>query len=451
MVSHGLGGTLWIVHMKVAVIGTGYVGLVTGVVLADLGNDVICVDNNPEKVEMLKKGIPPIYEPGVEEILKRTLNEGRFEVSMDIDYATRNSEIVFIAVGTPPAEDGTPDLTAVRAVAKEIGRSIEKYTVVVNKSTVPVGSGDLVENIIRAEGAPDHLFDVVSNPEFLREGSAISDTLEPDRIVIGAKRREAALKLVELYATLERPMYITDLNSAELIKYASNSFLAMKISFINAISRICEMCGANVSDVAKGMGSDSRIGPQFLYAGLGWGGSCFPKDVQGLLTVSQKLGYEFDLLKEVIEINEVQTHKLLDRVEERLGGFAGKTVGLLGLAFKSNTDDIRDAKSLVIIERVTKSGGKIKAYDPVAMDNVKEIFPDIEYVDGAYAVGEGADCVILVTEWNEFRRLDLLRLGQSMNQRLLFDGRRIYTFELAERAGFEYHTVGERSRVPANA
>lgn len=433
--------------MKVAVVGTGYVGLVTGVVLADLGNDVTCVDNNLEKVEMLKQGIPPIYEPGVEEILKRTLNEGRFVVTSDIASATKESEIVFIAVGTPPAEDGTPDLTAVRAVAHEIAKSIDKYTVVVNKSTVPVGSGDLVENIIRSEGVPDHLFDVVSNPEFLREGSAISDTLEPDRIVIGAKRREAGLKLVELYATLERPMYITDLNSAELIKYASNSFLAMKISFINAISRICEKCGANVSDVAKGMGSDSRIGPQFLYAGLGWGGSCFPKDVQGLLTVSQKLGYDFELLEEVININEEQTHHFLDRVESRLGGFAGKTIGLLGLAFKSNTDDIRDAKSLVIIERVLKAGGKVKAYDPVAVENVKEIFPDIEYVENAYAVGEGADCVILVTEWNEFRRLDLLRLGQNMKQRLLFDGRRVYTFELAERAGFEYHTIGERSRT----
>jgi UDPglucose 6-dehydrogenase len=437
--------------MKVAVIGTGYVGLVTGVVLADLGNDVICVDNNLEKVEMLKQGIPPIYEPGVEEILRRTLAEGRFKVTSDIAHATKESEIVFIAVGTPPAEDGTPDLTAVRAVAKEIAKSLDKYTVVVNKSTVPVGSGDLVERIICDEGVPEHLFDVVSNPEFLREGSAISDTLEPDRIVIGAKRREAALKLVELYATLERPMIITDLNSAELIKYASNSFLAMKISFINAISRICEKCNANVSDVAKGMGSDSRIGPQFLYAGLGWGGSCFPKDVQGLLTVSQQLGYDFELLQEVIDINEEQTHRFLDRLETRLNGFNGKTVGLLGLAFKSNTDDIRDAKSLVIIERILKSGGKVKAYDPVATDNVREIYPDLDYVGSAYEVGNDADAVVLVTEWNEFRRLDLVRLGQNMKQRLLFDGRRIYTYELAERAGFEYHTIGQKSRaqIPA--
>ena len=250
--------------MRVAVIGTGYVGLVTGVVLAELGNNVICVDNDPRKIGMLKKGIPPIYEPGIEEMLKRTLEDGYFHVSDNIADAVEKSELVFIAVGTPPGPDGTPDMTAVRAVAKEIGKAIRKYTVVVNKSTVPVGSGDLVEQILRQAGAPDGMFDVVSNPEFLREGSAIHDTLNPDRIVIGAKRREAAVKLVELYAPLEKPMIMTDLNSAELIKYASNAFLASKISFINAMSRVCEACSANVADVAKGMGMDKRIGDQFL-------------------------------------------------------------------------------------------------------------------------------------------------------------------------------------------
>ncbi|MCE9560106.1 MAG: UDP-glucose/GDP-mannose dehydrogenase family protein, partial [Armatimonadetes bacterium] len=318
--------------MKVAVIGTGYVGLVTGVVLADMGNEVICVDNDPAKVEKLQNGVPTIYEPGIEEMLKRGLSEGKLSVTADAVAATRASDIVFIAVGTPPGPDGTPDLTAVKAVAAEIAKGIEKYTVVVNKSTVPVGSGDMVENIITSFGVSTSLFDVVSNPEFLREGTAIHDTLFPDRIVIGAKKKEAANRLVELYAPLEKPMFITDLNSAEMIKYASNSFLAMKISFINAISRLCEACGANVADVAKGVGADQRIGPQFLQAGLGWGGSCFPKDVQGLIKIAGQLGYDFELLTATTQINDTQTTHFLDRIEKRLGGFAGKHIGLLGLA-----------------------------------------------------------------------------------------------------------------------
>lgn len=428
--------------MKVAVVGTGYVGLVTGVVLAQLGNDVICVDKDEEKVAKLRQGIPPIYEPGIEEALKRGLEDGFLTISDSIADATAKSDIVFIAVGTPPGPDGTPDLTAVRAVAAEIGRSIQRYTVVVNKSTVPVGSGDLVEEIIRQAGVPPHLFDVVSNPEFLREGSAIRDTLEPDRIVIGAKRRDAALRLVELYASLERPMMITDLNSAELIKYAGNSFLAMKISFINAISRICEECGANVADVSKGIGLDSRIGSQFLQSGLGWGGSCFPKDVQGLVKTSERYGYDFRLLQEVIEINADQTAHFVRRLETRLGGFEGKTIALMGLAFKPNTDDIRDAKSIEIVNLVLKGGGKIRAYDPIATENFQRLYPDLEYVENLYEVADGADAVVVVTEWNEFRHLDLSRLGANMRSRIMFDGRRVYKPEAAMRAGFEYSTIG---------
>lgn len=428
--------------MKIAVVGTGYVGLVTGVVLADLGNDVVCVDNDPGKVERLSQGIPTIYEPGIQEMLQRGISDGHLTFSGDVAEATRTAEIVFIAVGTPPGEDGAPDLTAVKAVANAIAPAIDKYTVVVNKSTVPVGSGDLVESIIRSHHVPEHLFDVVSNPEFLREGSAIFDTLNPDRIVIGAKRKEAAHRLVELYAPLERPMHITDLNSAELIKYASNSFLAMKISFINAISRLCESCGANVGDVAKGVGSDARIGGQFLQAGLGWGGSCFPKDVQGLVATADRLGYDFQLLKETIAINDTQTIHFINRLEKRLGGFAGKRIALLGLAFKPNTDDIRDAKSLVIIDEILKRGGTVRAYDPVATENVRVIYPDLEYVDTLYEVGKDADAAILVTEWNEFKQLDLVRLGTPMRQRILFDGRRVYRREAVERAGFEYATIG---------
>jgi UDPglucose 6-dehydrogenase len=428
--------------MRVAVIGTGYVGLVTGVVLADLGNDVICVDNNPEKLEKLRAGIPTIYEPGLEEIMKRVISEGFLQISDSIADATRKSEIVFIAVGTPPDADGSPDLSAVRAVAHSIAEAIDKPMVVVNKSTVPVGSGDMVEEIIRSHGVDPSLFDVVSNPEFLREGSAIADTLRPDRIVIGSKRREAAVKLVELYAALERPMQITDLNSAELIKYASNTFLAMKISFINAISRICEECGADVGDVAKGVGADARIGPQFLNAGLGWGGSCFPKDVQGLLKTAEKYGYDFGLVKEVIDINDSQTPHFLERIEKRLGGLDGKSIGILGLAFKPNTDDIRDARSLLIIEHLLSKGATVKAYDPVARDAVAKHFPNIQYTRTAYEVGEGVDALVLITEWNEFRQLDLARLASSMKQPILFDGRRIYSRANIERKGIEYFTIG---------
>jgi UDPglucose 6-dehydrogenase len=428
--------------VKVAVVGTGYVGLVTGVVLAQQGNHVICVDKDPEKVRKLKAGIPPIYEPGVEELLKRGLADGFLCITDSISDATEVSEIVFIAVGTPPGEDGTPDLTAVKAVAHEIAGAISKYTVIVNKSTVPVGSGDLVENIIRSHGVPEELFDVVSNPEFLREGSAVYDTFNPDRIVIGAKKREAANKLVELYASLEKPMYITDLNSAELIKYASNSFLATKISFINAISRICEACGANVSDVAKGMGADKRIGDQFLQAGLGWGGSCFPKDVQGLIKVAEGLGYDFQLLRTVWDINEDQTKHFIRRLEREIGGFEGKTIGLLGLAFKPNTDDIRDAKSLVMISEILARGGSVRAYDPVAAENVAAVFPQIEYVHGAYEVARGADALVLVTEWNEFKNLDWEQVAAAMRGKVVFDGRRVYKKDFVERSGLRYFTVG---------
>lgn len=430
--------------MKVAVIGTGYVGLVTGVVLAQLGNDVICVDNDKDKVAKLREGIPPIYEPGVEEMLKQGLKDGFLTISESIGDATRASEVVFIAVGTPPGDDGTPDLSAVSAVANEIAKSIDKYTVIVNKSTVPVGSGDMVEKIILSHGVDPSQFDVVSNPEFLREGSAIHDTLHPDRIVIGAKKREAAVKLVDLYATLQSRMIVTDLNSAELIKYGANSFLAMKISFINAMSRVCELCNANVADVAAGIGSDTRIGNQFLSAGLGWGGSCFPKDVQGMVQVSKELGYNFNLLKEVIGINDDQTLHFLRRMEDALGGFEGKRIALMGLAFKPNTDDIRDAKSLVMIDYIRAKGGSVVAYDPVAEANVREIHPNIEFAGSVFELGEEADAIVLVTEWNEFKQLDLERLGKPMKRRILFDGRRVYDRVKAERAGFEYYTIGSK-------
>jgi UDPglucose 6-dehydrogenase len=432
--------------MKVAVVGTGYVGLVTGVVLSSLGNDVVCVDNNPAKVETLRRGESPIYEPGLEELMKKGMEDGFLSFTDDTAGAVQQSEIVFIAVGTPPGEDGTPDMKYVRAVAEEVGKAIRRHTIVINKSTVPVGSGDLVESIILAQGCSPELIDVVSNPEFLREGSAIDDTLHPDRIVIGAKRPTAADKVKELYAPLEAPVIVTDLQSAELIKYASNSFLALKISYINAISRICELCDANVGDVARGMGSDDRIGPRFLQAGLGWGGSCFPKDVLGMLTTSQRYGYDFQLLQSVIDINEDQTKHFVRRLARHLGGLEGKRIGLMGLAFKPDTDDVRDAKSAVVVEEILRAGGLVTAHDPIARENFeRQLFPNedrIAYVDNVYEVSDAADALMVVTEWSAYRQLDLARLGAPMKRRVLFDGRRVYTAEAAHRAGFEHFTIG---------
>ncbi len=428
--------------MKIAVVGTGYVGLVTGVVLASLGNDVICVDKDTAKLAMIGKGQAPIYEPGLEELIQRTLSDGFLKLSSSIVESTRECDIIFIAVGTPAADDGSPDLTAVCQVAAEIARGIDKYTVVVNKSTVPVGSGDLVANIMLEHGVSKDKFDVVSNPEFLREGSAIRDTLEPDRIVIGANNRGAAQLLVELYSPLNRPTFITDTNTAELIKYASNSFLALKISFINALSQICEACGADIGDAAAGIGADGRIGSSFLHAGLGWGGSCFPKDVRGMISTSERYGYDFKLLREVIEINDSQVKRLLARLEKRLGGFSGKTIALLGLAFKANTDDIREARSLLLIEQIVAQGGKVKACDPVAVETMKRIHPEVDYCQTPYETVTDADAAIVVTEWNEFKQLDLTRIASIMRQPILFDGRRIYTAEKAAKAGLEYYSIG---------
>lgn len=428
--------------MKLAVIGTGYVGLVTGAVLSHLGNQVICVDKDNAKLDLIKSGKSPIYEPGLEGILQKALQNGLLSVSNSIPDSVAQCDIVLIAVGTPPAGDGTPDMTAVRAVAKEIAHGINKYTVVVNKSTVPVGSADLVSKIIAEAGANSNLFTVLSNPEFLREGSAVSDMLEPDRIVIGAQNQAAAQPLVDLYTPLGRPIQVTDLHSAELIKYASNSFLAMKISFINAMSVLCEQCDADIVDVAKGMGLDSRIGSTYLSAGLGWGGSCFPKDVIGLIASSAQMGYDFQLLKEVWDINERQTYRFVDRLAKELGGLDGKTIGLLGLAFKPNTDDIRDAKSLIIIDRLLKGGASIQAYDPAAANHVLRLHPEIRLTATALDVAKDANAVMLVTEWPEFKELDLHDLARGMKSPVFFDGRRIFDPKCAKNAGLKYFTIG---------
>ena len=353
--------------MKVVVVGTGYVGLPTGVVLADLGHEVVCVDNDADKVAKIQNAESPIYEPGLVELLRKVLDSGRFTVQVSLPDAMKGAEVVIIAVGTPSGDDGRPDMKYVRQVAQEIGQNVDCPIVVVNKSTVPVGSGDMVRSIILESGADPALVSVASCPEFLREGSAVKDSYNPDRVVIGADSKEAADKLVELYKPLDAPTFVTDVHSAELIKYASNSFLATKISFINAISRVCELSGADVDEVAKGMGMDARIGAEFLKAGLGWGGSCFPKDVKGLVTSCSDLGYDFEILRASQSVNDDQTKNFLLRLKRAIGSYKGKKIALLGLSFKPNTDDIRDAKSLELIEILKAEGATISAYDPAAM------------------------------------------------------------------------------------
>ena len=428
--------------MKVAVVGTGYVGLPTGVVLADMGHEVVCIDRDQVKLARIQSGESPIYEPGLEEVLEKVLATGRFKTAASIKEGIEGAEVVFIAVGTPQSEDGHPDMSQVVGAAEEIGKCVTAPIVVVNKSTVPIGSGDLVRETIVAQGADPALVSVVSNPEFLREGSAVKDSYNPDRIVIGADSKEAAQKLRELYQGVDCPVLVTDVRSAELIKYASNSFLATKISFINAVSRLCELCGADVEEVAKGMGMDRRIGAEFLKAGLGWGGSCFPKDVNALIAQAHDLGYDFTILRASSQVNDDQVANFMDRLERMSGGLAGKTVALLGLAFKPNTDDVRDAKSHEIIESLEFKGAAVRAYDPVAMKNMRSQRPGVTYAKDAYDAAVGADAVLLVTEWAEFAALDLKRLASLMRGRVLLDGRRLLDPEKARAAGLDYARVG---------
>ncbi|MBZ0252811.1 MAG: UDP-glucose/GDP-mannose dehydrogenase family protein, partial [Candidatus Methylomirabilis sp.] len=392
---------------------------------------VTCVDIDEGKVDGLNKGKMPIYEPGLEEMDERNHKDGRLKFSTDIKSAVRAAQVVFIAVGTPPKNNGETDLSYVDAVARDIGRCINGYKVIVNKSTVPVMTGDRVREIIaeqlRARGEADKIqYDVVSNPEFLREGSAISDTLEPDRVVIGAPNKKVAMILLELYSSLERPMLITDVRSAEMIKYASNAFLATKISFINSIANLCERVGADVNLVAKGMGYDKRINPLFLNAGLGFGGSCFPKDVESLIHTAEKHGVDFKILKAVMDVNRGRAAHFADFIDQKIGGAKGKTVALLGLAFKPNTDDMREAKSIEIAGRLVHHGARVKAYDPVAMENAKRIMPNIEYVDSIYDCVEGADAMVIVTEWREFKSLNFEKVRGLMRSPVIFDGRNLY-------------------------
>lgn len=432
--------------MNVCVIGTGYVGLVTGAVFADLGNEVVCVDIDEEKITKLKSGTMPIYEPGLEEMVFRNVEDSRLIFSTDIGYGVKRSEVVFIAVGTPPKDNGESDLRQVENAAKEIAKNIDRYKIIVNKSTVPVGTGDFVRQIIETNKRRDIEFDVVSNPEFLREGSAIHDTLFPDRIVIGAPSQHVAMALLELYAPLERPMLITDVESAEMIKYASNAFLATRISFVNAIADICEKAGADIRQVTKGMGYDTRIGSEFLSPGLGFGGSCFPKDTLSLIATARKFKVNSSLFEAVMNINESRVSHFVERIEKTLGNVEGKTLGVLGLAFKPNTDDMRDALSVKIIMRLEEKGARVKAYDPNAMENAQKCIKDIHYCKNAYEVAENADAVIVATEWNEFKLLNLEKMKNMMNHPIIFDGRNIYSSDRMKKMGFEYICIGRKAQ-----
>jgi UDPglucose 6-dehydrogenase len=436
--------------MNICVVGTGYVGLVTGAVFADLGNEVVCVDNQAAKVEALVAAQMPIYEPGLEEMVARNVADGRLFFSTHLAAAVRRSVIIFITVGTPPKNGGQTDLAAVEEVAKGIGQAMERYTVVVNKSTVPVGTGELVREVIERHQPTPVPFDVVSNPEFLREGSAIEDTLRPDRIVIGAPTQQVAMTLLELYAPLERPMIITDVPSAEMIKYASNAFLATKISFANAIANMCELAGADVAQVMKAVGLDGRIGPAFLSAGLGYGGSCFPKDTDSLIHTAAGLGYDFALLRAVVDVNRERAAHYVTMIQKALAPMDDRIIAVLGLAFKPNTDDMREARSIEVVSRLLELGATVRAYDPVAMPNAVEVLPPgVRFCDSPYAAAEGADGVALVTEWNEFKFLNLDRLRGVMRRPVVFDGRNLWEPERMRRLGFEYHSIGRRPTLPA--
>jgi len=433
--------------MKITVIGTGYVGLVTGTCFAELGNEVICVDIDKSKIENLKKGIIPIYEPGLKELVLRNHKEKRLHFTIDAKSAIESAEVVFSAVGTPPDKDHRADLTAVMKVAQTFGKSLNGYKVFVNKSTVPVGTSERVREVIAKESGNKD-FDVVDNPEFLREGTAVKDFMNPDRIVVGLnKSSKKARELVEkLYAPLVRagrPLLFTDIHSAEIIKYASNSFLATKISFINEIANFCELVGADVTEVAKGIGLDDRIGPRFLHAGIGYGGSCFPKDVQAFIQTGKDNGYEFLILEATEEVNQTQKLRIFNKLRDEIGDLNGKKVAIWGLAFKPKTDDMREAPAIITIEKLLEHGAKVEVFDPVASENARSIFGDrIKYAKTPYEAVSKAYALLIITEWDEFRAIDLERVKKLMSGDLICDGRNIYSTRDVKAMGFKYKSIG---------
>ena len=431
--------------MRVTMIGTGYVGLVSGACFADFGHVVTCVDKDPSKIERLERGEIPIFEPGLDDLVAKNVKAGRLSFTLDGTAAIRDAEVIFIAVGTPTRRgDGHADLSYVYAAAEEIAGLIDGFTVVVTKSTVPVGTGDEVEAIMRRV-RPDGEFAVVSNPEFLREGAAIEDFKRPDRVVIGTEDLRARAVMAELYRPLslsDFPVVYTARRTSELIKYAGNAFLAMKITFINEMADLCEKVGADVQQVAKGIGLDGRIGSKFLHAGPGYGGSCFPKDTIALVRTAQQYGAPVRLIETTVEVNDARKKAMAKRVEAAIGDLTGKTIGILGLTFKPNTDDMRDSPSLDIIPALQAMGARVKAFDPEGMREAAHLFTDVELVDGPYEVAEGADALVLLTEWDQFRALDLARIKQNMNQPVLVDMRNVYKPAEARAAGFTYSSIG---------
>lgn len=428
--------------MTLTFIGHGYVGLVTAAVFADLGNKVYVIGHTPEKIENLKKGILPIYEPGLEEIVKRNVSEGRLIFTLDYTPSVPESEVVFIAVGTPPQKTGDAELKAVFDVAEKVAKHLKDYTIVVTKSTVPPGTNQRIKKIIEENISNDASFDIASAPEFLREGSAISDTLHPDRVIIGTESKKAEKILVDLHLPLGAETVLSNLETAELIKYSANSFLATKISFANAVSKLAELSGADGPTVLQGIGLDSRVGSAFLSAGAGYGGSCFPKDVKALLAIAKNYDYNFGLLDEVERINEFARRDIVKKTKKLVGDLSGKTIGILGLSFKPNTDDMRDASSIMIINLLQNENAKIKAYDPQAMGNAKKLLADVQFCDSAYDAAKDADAVILMTEWNEFKELDLQKLKDVMRVPILIDARNLYNPQDLKKAGFMSVGVG---------
>ena len=430
--------------MNICMVGTGYVGLVTGACLADLGMNVICVDRDEAKIAALSRGVIPIYEPGLEELVARNERKGRLRFTTDLKAGIESALVIFIAVGTPPKADGSPDLTFVRQVAEAVAEHMNDYKVVVTKSTVPTGTGKMITDII-GRGNSRFEFSIVSNPEFLREGSAINDFLHPDGIVIGCSDPRAIEIMKEIYSPLsirETPFVITDVASAELIKYASNGFLAVKISFINEIAHLCELMGADVQAVAKGMGLDSRIGPRFLLPGPGFGGSCFPKDTAAAADIARSLGTSFELIEATIRANERTKARMLEKIRGVAGPLAGKTAAVLGLSFKPETDDIRESPALAVVAGLLESGVRVRAFDPAAVENTKAVFPQLDYARDAYDCARGADFVVLATEWNEFRALDLEQLGDAVRSRTMIDLRNVYDPKELRAAGWSYTGVG---------
>lgn len=428
--------------MNLTIIGTGYVGLVTGTCFAEAGHEVICVDKDAEKVKLLKAGGMPIYEPGLEELVVKNVKAGRLRFTNSTQEGVEQSDVIFIAVPTPAQPDGSVDLSFIEAVSREIATAMTEYKIVVDKSTVPVKTGEKVAETIKRYCKSKVDFDVISNPEFLREGFAVGDFMKPDRVVIGVASQRPVKSMKEVYAPYNAPIIVTDINSAELIKHAANSFLALKISYINAISVLCELSGANVQEVANGMGMDARIGRKFLDASLGFGGSCFPKDLSAFIQISEQLGYHFNLLREVQQINAQQMERFVKRIVDTLWVLKGKTIGVLGLAFKQNTDDVRMSPAIDLCQRLQKEGASLRVYDPQAMEKARAVLKNVTYVDDMNKVAEGCDALVIATEWPEFKKLDLEKARKDLTHPILFDGRNLFDVAEMEKLGFLYKSIG---------